>query len=263
MKKIYKSLLAFIIMFFVFTIQVNAAGELPASLTGNNSVERGSNIDVCVRIGSVPNGENEGRIFMFGGKLTYDSQYLELKSWAAKYGWNSQDYVAGTQMFYFGTFSVSNPDAALKDTTVGCFTFKALQNGTTQVSVSEASGTNSSTDVDAVMSGAKSISIVDPAPVLSSNTKLSALSVEGFSISPTFNANTKDYTLTVPADTTSVKVNATAQDSNATLSGDANKTVTLTGDSTTVTVKVTAQNGTSTANYKIVIKKQEKLHQNQ
>ncbi len=70
---------------------------------------------------------------------------------------------------------------------------------------------------------------------------LTALSVQGYSLTPTFSRYTTDYAVTVPKEVTQITVNATKSDSGASVAG-AGK-VTLSGDSTTISVKVTAPSG--------------------
>ncbi len=70
---------------------------------------------------------------------------------------------------------------------------------------------------------------------------LTALSVDGYSLTPTFSRYTTEYAVTVPKDVTQITVNATKSDSGASVSG-AGKVI-LSGDSTVISVKVTAPSG--------------------
>lgn len=123
-------------------------------------------------------------------------------------------------------------------------------------------GTNTytitSTAQDGTTKKSYTINIIrEAAPVVaSSNNNLSALSVDGYTMSPAFNANTNTYSVSVPYDATSVKVNATKADSKAT-GPIINGTDNLQVGNNTVTVEVTAENGTKKT-YTINVIRQEK-----
>lgn len=70
---------------------------------------------------------------------------------------------------------------------------------------------------------------------------LTALAVEGYSLTPSFSRYTTEYAVTLPADVASAKVKATKSDSGASVSGDG--TINLSGEETTVKIKVTAPSG--------------------
>ena len=262
MNKMLKKLLVFVISFFAFTVGVNAA-TLSATFSLHNtsggsisSVEKGKTFDVYLDIGASVGGASadQGKVFFVGGYLEYDPAYIEFQSASniSSTGWSSKSFNQNNKKFYFGDSDLAT---GLKNTAVGKFTFKALQTGSTSINARNGDASDSDTNISIdVNYTAKSISITDPAPVLSSNSKLASLSVEGFTLSPAFNANTKSYTVTVPRDTTSVKIVATVADTGkATLTGDGTKT--LSGESTTFPIKVTAENGTSTT-YNVVVKKE-------
>lgn len=85
------------------------------------------------------------------------------------------------------------------------------------------------------------------------NNKLSALSVEGYSITPTFNIDRESYDLIVPASVSSVTVNATAADTKATVKGAG--TISLGEGGSDVTLEVKAENNT-VRKYTIQIRKE-------
>lgn len=76
-----------------------------------------------------------------------------------------------------------------------------------------------------------------------SNSLLSSLGVEGYSLTPTFNKNTTEYDLVLTEATSSVRVNATSSDSNSNVSGTG--VYNLMEGYNTVHVIVTAQNNRS------------------
>ena len=86
------------------------------------------------------------------------------------------------------------------------------------------------------------------------NNKLSALTVDGYTLTPTFSMDTTEYSLIVDAGQTSVNVNANTIDSHATASGTGN--IALNTGLNTLTITVKAQNG-SERNYTINITRKE------
>lgn len=83
-----------------------------------------------------------------------------------------------------------------------------------------------------------------PLPMLngSPNNKLSALRVDGYSLTPTFNRDTTAYDVIVDQSVSQIQIVATALDSGATISGAG--TVTLASGNNQITISVTAKNGT-------------------
>ncbi len=75
----------------------------------------------------------------------------------------------------------------------------------------------------------------------SPNNKLSALSVDSYSLTPTFQMDTESYDVVVDAETTQITITATAADSTATVSGTG--TFQLESGVNTFEVVVTAENG--------------------
>jgi mannan endo-1,4-beta-mannosidase len=85
-----------------------------------------------------------------------------------------------------------------------------------------------------------------PAPTdipLSVNADLSALTVDGGTLSPAFDAATTAYTVSVPNSVKTVTVSGTAADSNATVSGIVTLSELVAGTPQTATITVTAPSG--------------------
>ena len=76
----------------------------------------------------------------------------------------------------------------------------------------------------------------------SPNSKLSGLSVDGYSLTPTFSRDVTSYNLIVGSSVTSVNVRAQASDSGAAVTGTG--TIQLQSGNTDITVQVKSQNGT-------------------
>ena len=81
---------------------------------------------------------------------------------------------------------------------------------------------------------------------------LSALSVDGYTLTPDFAADTTEYTVSVPNSVTSVTITATPKSAQANAVVDG-KTSDLEVGQNTATVTVTAEDGTTTKEYTIVI----------
>ena len=131
-------------------------------------------------------------------------------------------------------------------------TFKALQSGSTSLSISNAEVSDPDANLLTVTTEGKTITINDPAPVIDSDSKLKSLGVTGYTLSPSFNASTKAYTVSVPEGTENVTITAQCNSSKATLDQSSVGQKTLSGDTSTFTVKCTAENGTS-SNYSITV----------
>lgn len=86
------------------------------------------------------------------------------------------------------------------------------------------------------------------------NSKLSSLSVDGFTLTPTFHMNTSEYTLIVDGSVSSVNVSAATIDSKATVQGTGYHE--LSTGLNQITVTVTAENG-DTRSYSLSITRKE------
>jgi len=152
------------------------------------------------------------------------------------------------------------------------FTCTAGSSGTVTISASGTVG-DYATETDVYVSDSKSVSIVVPTsepespaqnnntstnnnsttiPVVekSSDSKLKALSVEGYTISPEFSADVKEYTLSVPYEVTSLDISASVNHSKATYSVSGEEELEV-GENEVI-VKGRAEDG-STTSYKIIV----------
>ena len=255
MKKYLKIILpAFILLFAIFGT-VKAAGSVSASFGGSSSVTVGSTVSLNINLSNVQ-GSADGKVYSFGGYVTYDPEYLQYQSFTGGSGWTGTPGTANN-----GRIKIATVDYTLSQGvssgSVGTIKFKALKAGSTTVSMNTIEATDQEKNLTVNFTG-KSVTIneyVPPTPK-SNNSNLSSLSVSGYSISPAFSAGTKAYSVTVPSGTSSVNIVAAVEDSKATLSGTG--LVNLTSDSTTATVKVTAEDG-STSNYTITINREQKV----
>lgn len=241
--------LTLICSMFTFTIKVNALASATVGFSGNSTVSVGDQITITMYVSNVT--DTTGGVVSVGGNLSFDSSYLE--------------YVSGTGVTSPYTFQI-NPSAnyiiAGLDTTLSngitgssqtkvfTFVFKALKEGTTQVTLTNAKISDTANKITSTVSP-KTITITGNTPdepdepvvsTKSNDATLKSLSASGYTLSPAFSANTTSYTIKVPSDATTVKLVGAANHSKATVTGLGD--ITLTGDKTTATIKVTAEDGT-------------------
>lgn len=140
--------------------------------------------------------------------LNYDKSYLQLTNSTARDG---------------GTFMIDYAEdpGVLKKTYT--FTFKTLKSGTTKLSV-DGYRAYVSSDLSALSLSAntKQIRIITQAELeasYSKNNNLSALEVEGFTLTPEFKTDVLEYSVVVPENTKEVNIKATVQDKRASVNG--------------------------------------------
>ena len=219
MKKL-KTLCISLIALLLLPGMVHAASGT-IKVTGSSTAVVGNQIKVTVTLSS------SSSIGSWNMNLNYNKSYLSLISSTAEAG--------GTKMV--------NSSSGVKSKSY-TFTFKALKNGSTNVSVgsyeayandfSEMSLKTSSLDI-------KIMTQQELEATYSKDNNLKALSVDGYELTPTFDKDTLEYKLTIPSDVTKVNIVATKNDSTATVSGDGEKEVVE--GTNRFEIVVTAQNG--------------------
>lgn len=235
MKRIFKTLLFILLIYFIFPVLVNAATSLD---TKNQRPVVGTTIEVTLRVDYGTDVQiSEAHYY-----VTYDPSLLEFESlnWTQSRGTYSNsngvvsiDKLADGEAWGYGTPIVIK--------------FKSIQAGASNIQITEKSpGKYSDGSILAQSYSGITINAVEP----SSATRIGKLYVEGYSVSPTFNVDHYKYTLTVPSTTTKVNVVASKGEKNQTITGDGQR-VLLYGDNR-VRVTVTAQNGDSST-YEIMI----------
>ena len=199
MKRIKKFFMAMLIG-LLFPCIVNAAsGSINIA---SSSTVVGNKVTVTVTISS---GTKMGSWQM---SLNYDKSYLQLTNSTARDG---------------GTFMIDYAEdpGVLKKTYT--FTFKTLKSGTTKLSV-DGYRAYVSSDLSALSLSAntKQIRIITQAELeasYSKNNNLSALEVEGFTLTPEFKTDILEYSVVVPENTKEVNIKATVQDKRASVNG--------------------------------------------
>lgn len=200
MKKIKKIFMAMLIG-LLFPCIVNAASG-SINIASSSTVVVGNKVTVTVTISS---GTKMGSWQM---SLNYDKSYLQLTNSTARDG---------------GTFMIDYAEdpGVLKKTYT--FTFKTLKSGTTKLSV-DGYRAYVSSDLSALSLSAntKQIRIITQAELeasYSKNNNLSALEVEGFTLTPEFKTDVLEYSVVVPENTKEVNIKANVQDKRASVNG--------------------------------------------
>lgn len=247
------TILALIWSMFSFITPVYAAASATVGFSGNSTVAVGDNITIKMYVSNVT--DTVGGVVSVGGNLSFDSEYLQYVSgtgattpYSFQINTNANYIIAGLDT------SLSSGITGSSQTTVFTFVFKALKEGTTQVTLTNAKLSDTSSKITTVVSP-KTITIGASQPAKSGDATLKSLGVTGYTLSPTFASGTTSYTVTVPSGTTSVTLTGAANHSKATVTGLGS--VTLTGDTTTASVKVTAEDGT-TKTYTVKINREKK-----
>lgn len=200
MKRIKKFFMAMLIG-LLFPCIVNAASG-SINIASSSTVVVGNKVTVTVTISS---GTKMGSWQM---SLNYDKSYLQLTNSTARDG---------------GTFMIDYAEdpGVLKKTYT--FTFKTLKSGTTKLSV-DGYRAYVSSDLSALSLSAntKQIRIITQAELeasYSKNNNLSALEVEGFTLTPEFKTDILEYSVVVPENTKEVNIKANVKDKRASVNG--------------------------------------------
>lgn len=200
MKRIKKIFMAMLIGLLFPRIVNAASGSI--NIASSSTVVVGNKVTVTVTISS---GTKMGSWQM---SLNYDKSYLQLTNSTARDG---------------GTFMIDYAEdpGVLKKTYT--FTFKTLKSGTTKLSV-DGYRAYVSSDLSALSLSAntKQIRIITQAELeasYSKNNNLSALEVEGFTLTPEFKTDILEYSVVVPENTKEVNIKANVQDKRASVNG--------------------------------------------
>ena len=239
MKKIFQyGLLVLISMVYIINSAINvwAAG---ASLTGPGTVRAGDTITLSFNI------SDSGK-YGVEGTLSYDSNVVSLSSSSISYkGWKLESN--GNSLIMYDD-AMSNPISGNK--TVVTLVFKVKSNvaaGTkVNISVNNIVATDGSNESNL---GSATYSTTIAAP-LSGNANLSALSVNGATLTPAFAPGTTSYDIgEVDFSVSKLDISYTAEDGKSKVSISDNS---LDVGKNTVTLTVKAENGT-TKSYKISV----------
>ena len=234
---------------FTFTTKVCALASATVGFSGNSTVRVGDQITITMYVSNV--NDTTGGVVSVGGNLSFDSSYLQYVSgtgitspYAFQINPSANYIIAGLDT------TLSNGITASGQTKVFTFVFKALKEGSTQVTLSNAKLSDTAKKIASTVVP-KTITIngddlEEPdEPVVSNKSNdatLKSLSASGYALNPIFSPNTTSYTIKVPSDSTSIKLIGQTNHSKATVTGLGD--VILTSDKTITTIKVTAEDGT-------------------
>ena len=224
-KQIFKILLTLTLCFVMLLPQQAEAAS--ASLTGNSSIQAGSDVTLTLKVSG-------SGVMGVEATLNYDSSVLEYRSYSGLLsGW---DVVPnGTKFVMYGVGNPINSSTGVVSVTFrvksGLSVDTALSASFSDIVVSDG---NADSSVGTVSWSGK----VGKAP--SGNCAISSLTCSNAKLSPEFSSSTTAYTATVPFDVTSLNLSWKTADSGASVSVSGNSLVV--GENT-VTVTCTAPNG--------------------
>ena len=239
-------ILTLICSIFTFTIKVNALASAAVGFSGNSTVRVGDQITITMYVSNVT--DTTGGVVSVGGNLSFDSSYLQYVSGTGVTSPYTFQINTGANYIIAGLdTTLSNGITASGQTKVFTFVFKALKEGSTQVTLTNVKLSDTAKKISSTVTP-KTITITGDTPdepVVSNKSNdatLKSLSASGYTLSPLFSPNTTAYTIKVPNDATSIKLTGVVNHSKATVTGLGD--ITLSGDKTTATIKVTAEDGT-------------------
>ncbi len=231
-------LLAITLIFSLFFALPASAATTTLSLS-SKQVKPGDNVTVTVKLNA---GE---AIYGFDITITYDTSVLK--------------YVSGAGSEAGGKLKIV--DALNGETSYSkSIVFNAIAEGSAKVSASALYSGSSLAEVSGG-SGSATVTVKTPAATTpstpqtpsqpSTNANLSALGVDGGTLSPAFSKNITDYSVTVDNYVASTNINATAADKSAKISG--NGAVELQIGDNQLSVTVTAPDGTTKKTYNLTV----------
>lgn len=214
-KKAVSFIMAVLIMLSAMTFTAYAKDTATISV-GSGSCDIGDEVSISIKVSSSVD------IYMCDIWLTYDSGVLQPVSGYSGGGGGS-----------IRLLSTDGTSFTVK--------FKAVDAGTSSISVNTSNTIVSSATEDymAINAGSGSVTVKAPVTYSTDNT-LSSLEINPGVLSPAFSPNVTSYTTTVGADCEKLVVSAVANDSNASVSV---KGTRMDPGSNTTTITVTAQNG--------------------
>lgn len=226
MSKKHGLLILLISLALVFSGVTVAFGEASLRVSGGGSVTKGSTVTITC----VYTAETVG---VGAANISYNSSVLQYTGYSGAVAPSSAS----------GVIAVSFGDGMQSSSRTFSISFKALEAGSSNVSVS----TTDLVDYDGnplkCPSGSTTVTVTNPAPQVSSNANLSSLKVSAGSLSPAFSAGRTSYTVNVDEDVTVCTISASAADSDAKVSVSGSKNLIMGKNVRKVTV--TAPSGAS------------------
>ena len=216
-------ILTLICSIFTFTIKVNALASAAVGFSGNSTVRVGDQITITMYVSNVT--DTTGGVVSVGGNLSFDSSYLQYVSGTGVTSPYTFQINTGANYIIAGLdTTLSNGITASGQTKVFTFVFKALKEGSTQVTLTNVKLSDTAKKISSTVTP-KTITITGDTPdepVVSNKSNdatLKSLSASGYTLSPLFSPNTTAYTIKVPNDATSIKLTGVVNHSKAIVTG--------------------------------------------
>ena len=227
MKKQFLKIFLTLTLCLVMLLPQTAEAAPSASLSGNSSIQAGSDVTLTLKVSG-------SGVMGVEATLNYDSSVLEYRSYSGLLsGW---DVVPnGTKFVMYGVGNPINSSAGVVSVT---FRVKSGLSVDTALSASFSGIVVSDGNSDSSVGSASWSGKVGAAP--SNNCAISSLTCSNAKLSPEFYSSTTAYTATVPFDVTELKLDWRTADSGARVSVSGNSLVV--GENT-VTVTCTAPSG--------------------
>lgn len=220
-----------------------SAASASASLTGPGTVRAGDTITLSFNL-------NGSGLYGASGALSYDSSQVTLSGTTQKIGSPWMVEFSGNNFVAYDN-NLTNPVKGNATLFTATFKVKSVAAGTNiKISYTNVVASDGNADANVGTVGYS----VTVAPPLSTNNKLSGLTVDNATISPAFSADTTNYTAEVPFSVSKLNVKATAADSKAKVS--VNSPSLTPGGTTKVSVTVTAESGEKKT-YTISVKREQ------
>ncbi len=255
--KILKRTSSFILIMSMLCILLSVctyAAEPGISVSGASAVRAGDTVKLTFKMSGNKTYGAQFSLSFDTSLVTYSKSEALLSGWLLE---TNNDGSNGKMNFLFYDNNQKTPINDSKNAFTVTFKVKSSAKTGAEIKITASnvliSYTNSAGEEVDSSSKSASYSVKVAAP-LSTDCKLSELSIDGIDISPKFSASETDYTATVDHTVNSVKITAKANDSKAKVSvsgGDNLKT-----GKNTVKITVKAEDG-STKSYEIVITKKE------
>ena len=251
MKKLKYLLL--IITLFITNLPSVFAASVTVSVSTVSNCKVNDVISVTIGVSNISGTNVAG----FSGTLTVDTQYLQYQSHTAN---SDIGFTASveplTPSSSTGTFNLASYGSTglTNNTTFFTLKFKAVKEGKTTITLSDATLSNTDgddfeSDLGVLLGPSSKLVTIGGSdtsggnnPTESNDALLKALSVDNYSLSPAFSKATTSYTITVPTALEKIKVNAMANDTKALVSGVGEVSI---KDKTKITITVTAEDGTT------------------
>lgn len=233
-KKIISLILSISILLVCLAVSQVSVAAAGGSLGGTQTVRAGDTISVTL----YAQGPD---VYGCEASFSYDTSVLTYKSYKKNTSWSNFSFNAGSLSVVANDTSQSKPISS--SGSIVTLTFKVANNLPVGTNVSvkvsgKVSTLSNGSFKSASFGGTYSKKVASP---LSTNARLSSLTVSNASISPAFSPDVNSYSCSVPFGVQSLDINAKAQDASAKVTV-SNNSLTA-GSTTNVTISVKAPSG--------------------